>query len=218
VRIGTGHGVRDVPGWHYWLDPSDRMLLGYPRARVASAACVTMLAVGGTQYGFAVVSLGTAGHGGAHWGPLAAGWGFAAWIACQSAAIGALLWLRRRRCEPAAAVTVGAACCALGLLLVSRIADPVGALTVYTVSAGTGAGLVYGACVAVIADWFPGLPVPAVLVSGVFGTGAVQVALAIAGIAGSAAPLNALAWVIATVTALCAPLLRDAPRTLSHHP
>ena len=201
------------------LKLSDRMLLGYSRAWGAVAAGVTMLAVGGTQYGFGVVSLGTMGHGGAHWGPLAAGWGFAAWIACQSAAIGALLWLRRRlRCDPAAAVTVGAVCCALGLLLVSRIADPVGALTVYTVSAGTGAGLVYGACVTVIADWFPGLPVPAVLVSGVFGTGAVQVALAIAGVAASAAPLNALAWVITTVTALCAPLLRDAPRTLSHHP
>jgi hypothetical protein len=201
------------------LKLSDRTLLGYSRAWGAVAAGVTMLAVGGTQYGFSVVSLGTAGHGGAHWGPLTAGWGFAAWMACQLAAIGALLWLRRRlRCDLAAAVTVGAACCALGLLLVSRIADPVGALTVYTVSAGTGAGLVYGACVAVIADRFPGLPVPAVLVSGVFGTGAVQVALAIAGVAGSAAPLNALAWVITTVTALCAPLLRDAPRTLSHHP
>lgn len=211
----TGHDI--YPSSSSWPKLSDQLLLGYSRGWVAVAAGVTMLAAGATQYGLSVVTLETAGRAGVHWGQPAAG--FAAWIACQAAAISALTWLRRRlRCDPVAAVIAGAVCCALGLLLISRIADPVGALAVYTISAGTGSGLVYGTCVFVIADWFPGLPVPAVLVGVVFGTGAVSPILGIAGIAGSAALLNVLAWAIVTVTALCAPLLRNAPRTLSHHP
>lgn len=203
--------VRDVYGRSYRVGATDRAVLGYSRAWVGAAACAVMLAVGGTQYGFGAfaVRLGAAHH----WGPLAAGWGFAAWIACQSAASGALPASRRRlRMTPAKAVTFGALCCALGLLLIGRVADPVGALAGYAVTAGTGAGLVYGACVAVVADWFPDKHVPAALVSGAFGFGAVPVILAVATAGDPAVPLNVLAWAIVAVTAACAPLLREAPR------
>lgn len=207
----TGQDVRDVYGRRYWLGPSDRMLLGHSRAWVAAAACATMLAVGGTQYGFGVFSIRLGAP--QHWGPLAAGWGFAAWVACQSAASGALPWLRRRLgCTPAKVATFGAVCCALGLLLVSRTADPAAALAAYAVTAGTGAGLVYGTCVGVVADWFPDRQVPVALVSGAFGFGAVPVILAVTGSADPAVPLSVLAWLIVAVTALSAPLLRDAPR------
>lgn len=211
----TGRDVRDVYGRRYWLGPSDRVLLGYPRALVAAAACATMLAVGGTQYGFGVFSarLGTTPLGMAHhWGALAGGWGFAGWIACQSAASGALPWLRRRLgVTPARTATLGGVGCALGLLLVGRIGDQAGALAVYAVTAGTGAGLVYGTCVAVVADWFPDKQVPAALVSGAFGFGAIPVILAVAGPGDPVVPLSVLAWAILAVTAASAPLLRAAP-------
>lgn len=189
--------------------PGDRMVLGYSRAGVAAAACATMLAIAGTQYGFgaSAVRLGTAHHG----VPLAAGWGFAAWIAwiaCQAAASGALSWCRRyRSVSPARTVTFAIACCALGLLLMGRIADPAGALTVCAVTAGIGAGLGYGTCMAVIASWFPARHIPTALVSGAFCLGAIPVALAVATMTGPAPPLGVLAWVAMTVTALCAPLL-----------
>ncbi|HET9078970.1 MAG TPA: MFS transporter [Trebonia sp.] len=203
--------VHDVYGRRYWVGPSDRVLLGYPRSWIAAAACAIMLAVGGTQYGFGAFAVRLAAvH---HWGPLAAGWGFAAWVACQSAASGALPACRRRLgATPAKTVITGAVCCALGLLLIGRIADPAGALAAYAVTAGTGAGLVYGTCVAVVADWFPDQHVPTALVSGAFGFGAIPVILAVAGAGDPAAPLSVLAWVLLAVTALCAPLLRDAPR------
>lgn len=203
--------VHDVYGRRYRVGPSDRMLLGYPRAWVAAAACAVMLAAGGTQYGFGAFALRLAAvH---HWGTAAVGWGFAAWITCQSAASAALPACRRRlSVSPAKTVASGAACCALGLLLVGRIADPAGALAAYAVTAGTGAGLVYGTCVAVTADWFPDRHVPAALVSGAFGFGAIPLILAAAASADPVAPLSVLAWVLMAVTALCAPLLRDAPR------
>lgn len=212
----AGRDVHDVYGRRYWLGPSDRMLLGYPRAWVAAAACAMMLAVGGTQYGFGVFSvrLGAAHLAtGQRWGPLAAGWGFAAWVACQSAASGALPWLRRlSACTPAKTVTFGAVGCALGLLLAGRIADQTAALAVYAVTAGTGAGLVYGTCVAVVADWFPDRHAPAALVSGAFALGAIPVILLVAVAARPALPLSVLAWVIVAVAAVSAPLLSDAPR------
>lgn len=203
--------VHDVYGRRYWVGPSDRVLLGYPRAWVAAAACALMLAVGGTQYGFGAFALRLgAAH---HWGPLAAGWGFAAWVACQSATSCALPACRQRLgMTPAKTVTAGAACCALGLLLIGRVTDPAAALAGYALTAGTGAGLVYGTCVAVTADWFPDRHAPAALVSGAFGFGAVPVILAVAAAGDPGAPLSVLAWVIVAVTAVCAPLLRDAPR------
>ena len=186
--------------------PSDQMVLGYSRAWVAAAACATMLAIAGTQYGFgaSAVRLGTADHG----VPLAAGWGFAAWIACQAAASGALSWCRRRLIVSSArTATFGTACCALGLLLMGEIADPAGALTVYAVTAGIGAGLGYGTCMAVIASWFPAKHVPPALVSGAFCVGAIPVALGVATMKGPAPPLGVLAWAAMAVIALCAPLL-----------
>jgi Major Facilitator Superfamily len=207
----AGRDVSDVFGRRYWLGPSDRMVLGYPRAWVAAAAFATMLAVGGTQYGLGAfgVRLALA----SHWGAQDLGWGFAAWVACQSAACAARPWLARRLgCTPPRTVLYGAAGCALGLLLVSRIADPAAALACYAVTAGTGAGLAYGSCLAVVTDWFPDRSGPAALVSGAFGLGAVPVILVVAGAGDPAVPLNMLAWVIAAVAALCAPLLRDAPR------
>ena len=70
----TGRDVHDGDGRHSWLGP---------RAWVAAAACATMLAAGGTQYGYGVLSVRL--WAGAHVGPQVS-WGFAAWMVCQSAA------------------------------------------------------------------------------------------------------------------------------------
>jgi hypothetical protein len=184
------------------------MVLGYSRAWIAAAAGATMLAAAGAEYGCGVfaVRLATAHH----WGPLTAGWAFAAWLACQ---LTALPVGRRRLSAPSARTALyGAICCALGLLFASRIADPAAALAVDVVTTGTGAGLMYGTCVAVVAGWFPDKHIPAGMVSGAFTCGLLPVALAVANVRAPAAPLGALAWATVTVTALCAPLLRGAPR------
>jgi MFS family permease len=214
VSVMAEAGQRDVHDAHArrcWAGAGDRLILGYSRAWIAVAACAAALAVGGAQYGFGAFDLRLATT--QHWGPLAVGCSLTAWIACQSAASGALPWCRRFGVSPAKAATFGAACCALGLLLTSRTANPVGALAVYAVTAGTGAGLVYGTSVAVVTGWFPDKRLPAALASGSFGLGTVASAvLAVATARDPAPPFSVLAWVIVTVAALCAPLLRDAPR------
>jgi hypothetical protein len=203
------HHVHDARDRRAWVGPSDQMVLGYSRAWIAAAAGATMLAAVGTEYGCGAlaVRLGTAHH----WGPLTAGWAFAAWLACQ---LTALPVGRRRPSIPPPAKTAlyGAVCCVLGLLLAGRIADPAGALAVDVVTAGAGSGLLYGTCVAVVAGWFPDKHIPAGLVSLAFACGLVPVALVAATVRDAPAPPSALAWVTVTVTALCAPLLRDAPR------
>lgn len=202
------HLVHDARGRRSWVGASDRMVLGYSRAWIAAAAGATTLAAAGAEYGCGVfaVQLGTAHH----WGPLTAGWAFAAWLACQLAALPVVR--RRLSALPARTALYGAVCCALGLLLAGRIGDPAGALTVDVVTAGTGAGLVYGTCVAVVGGWFPDKRIPAGLVSGAFASGLLAVALTVATMRAPGAPLSALAWATVTVTALCAPLLRTAPR------
>lgn len=202
------HHVHDACSKRRWVGPSDRIILGYSRAWVAAAAGGTTLAAAGTEYGCGAfaVRLGTAHH----WGPLTALLAVAAWLTCQLAALPA--GRRRLSALPARTALYGAACCALGLLLAGWIADPAAALAVGLVTAGTGAGLVYGTCAEVVAGWFPDKHIPAGLVSMVFVCGLVPVGIAAAVTGDPAAPLSALAWIAVTVTALCAPLLREAPR------
>jgi MFS family permease len=210
-EMSTGRDVRDIYGRSYRLGPSDRMLLGSSRARVAAAAWATMLAVGATQYGYGAFAA-RAGHA-ASWSPEATAWGFVLWIACQSAASGALPWLRRRyRLTPAKTVTAGAVGCAIGLLALGRAVSPVLALTAYGVAAGVGAGLVYPTCVAITAAWYPDRPTRTAMVSGAFGYGAIPVILVVAYAGGLTLPFSVLAWVIITIAAACAPLLREPPR------
>jgi len=202
------HLVHAAHGRRTWVGPSDQMVLGYSRAWIAAAAGTTMLAAAGAEYGCGVlaVRLGTAHH----WGPLTAGWAFAAWLACQLAALP--VFRLRLSAQPARTTRYGAVCCALGLLVASRLADPAIALAVDVVTAGIGIGLVSGPCVAVVAGWFPDKHIRAGLVVGAVACGLLPVALAAATVRAPAAPLGAVAWVTVTVTALCAPLLRDAPR------
>jgi MFS family permease len=210
-EISTGREVRDVYGRSYWLGPSDRVLLGRSRAWVAAAAWATMLAVGATQYGYGAFAARV--DRAASWSPEAAAWGFVLWIACQSAASGALPWLRRRcGLTPAKTVIAGAVGCAIGLLALGRVASPVLALTVYGVGAGVGTGLVYGTCVAIAAAWYPDRPARTAMVSGAFGYGAIPVILVVAYAGDLTLPFSVLAWVIMAVAALCAPLLREPPR------
>jgi MFS family permease len=207
----TGRDVRDVYGRGYLPGPGDRELLGLSRAWVARAAWAAMLAVSCTQYGYGAFAarLGR----GERWDPEAVAWGFVLWITCQSAASGALPWLRRRLgLTPRTAVTAGAAGCAIGLLGLGRAGDPAVALTAYGVIAGLGAGLVYGSCVAVVAAWYPDRPARTAVVSGAFGYGAIPVILIVAEAGDPAVSCSVLAYVIVAVAALCAPLLREPPR------
>jgi hypothetical protein len=203
----AGHAVSDLHGRGYLLGPSDRVLLGHSRGWLAAAAWAAMLAVSGTQYGYGVFAA-RLGHGTAG----AMGWGFALWVACQSLGCAALPALRRRYgLTPAKAVLAGALGCALGMLALGRPGPAALSLTVYGMTAGLGAGLVYGACMGCVASWYPERPARTALVSGAFGYGAVPVILAVAGTGRLAPSFDVLAWVIVAIAAPCAPLLREPP-------
>ena len=199
------HVVVDLYGRTYHAGPSDRVLLGHSRAWVAGAAWAAMLAVGCAQYGYAVLSAGSAG------GQEAA-WGFAAFVACQSAVSVALAWLRRRfDLTPPKIVIAGAVGCAGGLLALGWAANPVFALAVYAVAAGLGAGLIYGTCVSVTAAWYPERPVRTAMVSGAFGYGAIPFIMMMATARDRNAAFGLLAWIILLIVATAAPLLREPP-------
>lgn len=222
----AGRDVRDAHGRRYQLGPSDRVLLGHSRAWVAAAAWAAMLAVSGTQYAYGVVAarLWHPAPGAATAGisPASTAWAFALWIGCQSAGSAALPWLRRRAgLSPARAVLLGAAGCAVGLLGLGILglggpvrglpASLATGLAVFGVAAGLGAGLVYGACVAVTTAWFPERPAITGVVSGAFGYGAIPVVLILARAGHLATSCDVLAWVMLAVAAPCAPLLREPP-------
>jgi MFS family permease len=230
-EASAGRDVRDAYGRRYLLGPADRVLLGHSRAWVAAAAWAAMLAVSGTQYAYGVVAArlwhpgpGTAVPGTAMAGvsPASIAWAFALWIGCQSAGSAALPWLRRRAgLSPARAVLLGAAGCAAGLLGLGIIGlggpgrgvpgNLAAGLAVFGIAAGLGAGLVYGACVAVTAAWYPERPVITAVVSGAFGYGAIPVVLIGARTGNLAVSCDVLAWVMLAIAAPCAPLLREPP-------
>jgi MFS family permease len=123
-----------------------------------------------------------------------------------------LPWLRRRyRFTSREAVTAGAVGCGLGLLALSQAGNPVLALAGYGVACGLGTGLVYGACVAIAAAWYPDRPARTALVSGAFGYGAIPFILIGASAADLGRPLQVLAFAILAVTAVCARFLREPP-------
>jgi MFS family permease len=127
-------------------------------------------------------------------------------------ASGALPWLRRRyRLTSREVVTAGAVGCGLGLLALSQAGNPVLALAGYGVACGLGTGLVYGACVAIAAAWYPDRPARTALVSGAFGYGAIPFILIGASAGDMARPLQGLALAILAVTAVCARFLREPP-------
>jgi MFS family permease len=206
--------VRDVFGRSYQIGPNDRSLLGYSRTWVTVAAWAVMLTVSATQYGYGVFAVrGPFGGHSPSWGSGAVASGFAVFIACQTAASGALPWLRRRYgLTSSAAVTAGAAGCAFGLLGLGLAGTVIGTLFVYVISAGLGAGLVYGTCLAVVAAWYPDRPVRTALVSGAFGYGAIPVILVMSAVGNPAPVFNVLAWLILMIAALWAPLLREPPK------
>ncbi len=208
-QLCDGRAVRDVFGRSYRPGPSDQALLGHSRAWVAAAAWATMLAAGGTQYGYGAFAARAAHASGLR----AVAWEFVLWVGCQSAASGTLPWLCRRfGITPPVTVTAGAVACALGLLALGRGGSPLLAMTAYAVAAGVGAGLVYGTCVATVAAWYPERPASTALVSGAFGYGAIPLILALGGTGAPSLPYSVLAWVIVVIAAACAPLLREPPQ------
>jgi MFS family permease len=206
----SGTDVRDVYGRSYRLGPNDRVLLGYSRVWVAAAALLVMLAVSGTQYGYGMFAARLMRSSGL--GLDAVAWGFTLWITCHAVASGALPWLRRRYgLTSREVVTAGAVGCGLGLLALSQAGNPVLALAGYGVACGLGTGLVYGACVAIAAAWYPDRPARTALVSGAFGFGAIPLILIGASAGDMARPLQVLAFAIPAVTAVCAQFLREPP-------
>ncbi len=202
--------VRDVHGRNYRVGETDRDLLGHHRSWVMAAAWLAMLAVSATQYGYGVLVPTLVRTDG--WGMRAAFWGLAIWVCCHAAALVGLMWLRgRARFASARVVAIGAVMCALGLVTLAHSGGGVVMLLGYGVVGGTGAGLVYGACLASVASWYPDRPARVGLASGAFAYGAIPFII-VAGFATDLTrPLDLTAIGLLVVIAGCATVLRDAP-------
>jgi hypothetical protein len=202
---------------------------------VAAAAWATMLAVSCVTVGYASFSARLGLLGGwtpgdsAAGGPRLGGWvsgpaigGFAGWLACEAVTSAVLARFRqpgpgRHRprwvasLSPRNAVMTGAVGCAGGLMALGLSPNPDAGLAVYAVTAGVGAGLVYSTCGRVAAGEVPGHPRLVWLVTGACGCAAIPVAVLVAQARDLPNAFGALAWVILLVSAVCAPVLRQAP-------
>lgn len=205
--------IRDFYGRRYRVGESDRDLLGRSRASMLWAAWGAMLMAGVGQYGYGALMpvLGST-HG---WNLAASGWVLAVWILCQSAAVYPAARLRGTiRVRPATTLIIGMLLCVTGLLTLGWSSSLAVVLVNHGVLGGIGAGLIYGTCLGVVANWYPERPGATALVSGAFAYGAIPFIL----VAGwYAAPgdlavfLGMAAVAIVVLIGAAAAVLRDPP-------
>lgn len=205
--------IRDFYGRRYRVGETDRDLLGRSRSWMLWAAWAAMLVASAGQYGYgALMPALDATHG---WSLAQAGWVLAVWILCQSGAVYPAARLRSRfGLAPAATMLVGAALCATGLITLGGTGSYVVVLLNHGVLGGTGAGLIYGTCLGVVAKWYPERPGRTAFVSGAFAYGAIPFVL-LAGTFGGPGSLQQFLGVAggAVVLLVCAAalVLRDPP-------
>lgn len=171
--------IRDWQGRSYRVGEDPRDLIGWPRWSMAALAWVAMAAVGMLQYGYGATVPALMARNG--WSPAEAFWPLAGWVVFQ-AGVGwpAAYLLARRRVGSRVLVLAGAVCCELGVLALAHSTSLVIVVIGYSVVGGTGAGLVYAACTATVARWYPersGVRVGQV--TGAFAYGSAPVAVAV---------------------------------------
>lgn len=205
--------VRDFYGRRYRVGESDRELLGRPRSRVLWAACAVMPVASVGQYAYAALMPALAAvHG---WSPAQCCWVLALWTVCQSAVVYPAARVRARLGVPAAApVLLGAVLCGTGLVALGGSGSLLVVALDFGLLGGTGAGLIYGACLGSVARWYPERPVPTSLVSGSFAAGSVPFVL-LAGRTADAGDLvlctGLAAAILPLVAGVAALLLREPP-------
>ena len=169
----TPRDVRDVYGRRYRIGEDARELTGHSRRWQLWAAWACMVAISPLQYSFGTAALGLSSDRG--WGAAQTLWLLAVFVACQALVAIPAAWAHRvRRATPTQLVVAGGVLAAIGLVTLAHV-DSYGAVVVgYSLLGGTGAGLVYAACITTSARWFPERRTATIgFVTGGFAVGAV---------------------------------------------
>ena len=165
--------VRDVYGRRYRIGEDARELTGRSRRWQLWAAWACMVAISPLQYSFGAAALGLSSDRG--WGPARTLWLLAVFVACQALVAVPAAWAHRvRRATPTQLVIAGGVLSAIGLVTLAHVDAYVAVVAGYSLLGGTGAGLVYAACITTAARWFPDRRTATIgFVTGGFAVGAV---------------------------------------------
>lgn len=165
--------VRDVYGRRYRIGEDARELTGHSRQWQLWATWACMVAISPLQYSFGSAALGLESSRG--WGTVQAMWLLALFVACQALVAIPAAWTQRvRRTSPTQLVVLGGVFAAIGLATLAHSGNYAAVVLGYAVVGGTGAGLVYAACITTAARWFPDRRVATIgFVTGGFAVGAV---------------------------------------------
>jgi MFS family permease len=209
--ISTPRDVRDVYGRRYRIGEDARELTGHPRRWQLWAAWACMVAISPLQYSFGTAALGLGADRG--WGTARTLWLLAVFVACQALVAIPAAWVHRvRRATPTQLVIAGGVLAAIGLLTLAHVHGYAAVVVGYSLLGGTGAGLVYAACITTSARWFPERRTATIgFVTGGFAVGAVPSIILLAIVDESI--VYDLTAAVAVLTLLIAGgLLKDPPR------
>ena len=205
--------VRDVYGRRYRIGEDDRELTGHPRRWQLWAAWACMVAISPLQYSFGTAALGLQSD--RSWGSAQTLWLLALFVACQAFVAIPAAWVQRvRRATPTQLVVVGGVLAAIGLATLAHAHSYAAVVIGYALLGGTGAGLVYAACITTSARWFPDRRTATIgFVTGGFAVGAVpSIALLALFPSGQSIVVDLTAVVAVLVVLIAGGLLKDPPQ------
>ena len=207
--------VRDVYGRQYRVGEDARELTGHSRRWQLWAAWACMVAISPLQYSFGSAALGLQSSRG--WGAVETMWLLALFVACQALVAIPAAWAQRvRRATPTQLVVLGGVFAAAGLATLAHSTGYVAVVVGYALIGGTGAGLVYAACITTAGRWFPDKRTATIgFVTGGFAVGAVP-SIALLTIfdspAGQRTVFDLTAVLALLVVMTAGGVLRDPPR------
>ncbi|MGZ0147607.1 OFA family MFS transporter [Kribbella sp. WER1] len=209
--ISTPRDVRDVYGRRYRIGEDARELTGHPRRWQLWAAWACMVAISPLQYSFGTAALGLASDRG--WGTARTLWLLAIFVACQALVAVPAAWLHRvRRLTPGRLVLTGGVLAVIGLVALAHVHSYAAVLVGYSLVGGTGAGIVYAACITTSARWFPERRTATIgFVTGGFAVGAVP-SIVLLAIVDERIVYDLTAGVALLVVLIASGLLKDPPR------
>ncbi|WP_350277828.1 OFA family MFS transporter [Kribbella sp. HUAS MG21] len=203
--------IRDVYGRRYRIGEDARELTGHPRRWQLWAAWACMVAISPLQYSFGTAALGLETDRG--WGTAQTLWLLAVFVACQALVAVPAAWVHRvRRATPTQLVVAGGVLAAIGLLTLAHVDSYAAVVLGYAILGGTGAGLVYAACITTSARWFPDRRTATIgFVTGGFAVGAVPSILLLT-VLDQWVVFDLAAAVAVLVVLIAGGLLKDPPR------
>jgi MFS family permease len=210
-HVTAPRDVRDVYGRRYRVGEDPRELTGHPRRWQLWAAWSCMVAISPLQYSFGTAALGL--DSGRGWGAAQTLWLLALFVACQALVAIPAAWVHRvRRATPTQLVLAGGVLSAIGLVTLAHVPSYPAVVVGYSLLGGTGAGLVYAACITTAARWFPDRRTATIgFVTGGFAVGAVPSILLLT-VLSERTVFDLTAAVAVGVVLIAGGLLKDPPR------